>query len=52
MWTPTLNSVISGAHGSTGPSRKREREPLEGSNAKEGKVIKKGRKGAKATAAK
>jgi hypothetical protein len=45
------NSVTSGAHGSAGPSE-REREPLEGFNAKKGKVIKKGRKGAKATAVK
>ena len=39
-----LNSVTSGAHGSAGPLRKRERKLLESFNAKEGKVIKKGRK--------
>ena len=38
------NSVISGAHGSAGPLRKRERKPLKGSNVKKGKVIKKGRR--------
>jgi hypothetical protein len=42
--------VISGVYGSAGPLE-RERELLEGFNAKEGKVIKKGRKGAKAIAA-
>jgi hypothetical protein len=34
------------------PLSERERKPPEGSNIKEGKVIKKGQKGAKATAAK
>jgi len=38
------NSVTSGAYGFAGPLRKRERKPPEGSNAKEGKVIKKGRR--------
>jgi hypothetical protein len=50
-WTPMPNSVTSGAYGSAGPLRERERKLLEGSNAKKGKVIKKGRRGAKATAA-
>jgi len=45
--------VTSGAYGFIGPLRKREREgkPPKGSNVKEGKVIKKGRRGAKAIAA-
>jgi len=47
-----LNSVISGAHRSAGPLRKERKGKLpEGFNAKEGKVIKKGRRGAKAIAA-
>jgi len=46
--------VTSGAYGSAGPLRKREREgkPPKGFNVKKGKVIKKSRRGAKATAAK
>jgi hypothetical protein len=38
------NSVTSGAYSFAGPLRKRERKLLEGFNAKEGKVIKKGRR--------
>jgi hypothetical protein len=34
--------MTSGTYGSTSPLRKRERKPLEGSNIKEGKVMKKG----------
>jgi len=45
------NSVISGAYGFAGPLRKREGKLPEGFNAKEGKVIKKGRRGVKAIAA-
>jgi hypothetical protein len=46
------NSVISSAYSFAGSLRKRERKPLEGSNIKKGKVIKKGQRGAKAIAAK
>jgi len=48
-----LNSVISGVYRFAGPLRKRKREGKlpEGSNVKEGKVMKKGRRGVKATAA-
>jgi hypothetical protein len=34
------------------PLNERERKPLKGSNTKEGKVMKKGQRGAKATATK